>query len=179
MTIPEGGLLRKELISSRDNSGYQAKKRLSMSRETSQRPIRLVYVEDDKDIRLPISQILTILGYEVICANNGRQGIEATQNWKPDIILMDLRMPVMDGPTAIRTLRSNPDTSDIPIFVLSAYSDAKTRDECRQIGVDRFMSKPIDIEKLDTAIKETLNRQTQEKSSRLRDPLHDLLQGVA
>lgn len=136
-----------------------------------QKPIRIVYVEDDKAISYPISEILTILGHEVKCANNGKQGVEAAESWKPDIILMDLRMPVMDGPTAIRLLRSNPDTSDIPIFVLSAYSDANTRNECKQIGVDRFMSKPIDIDKLDTAIKETLNRQTEEKVSRLGVPL--------
>lgn len=126
------------------------------SRETIRRPIRIVYVEDNQDIRSPISQILTMLGYEVMCADNGQQGVEAAESWKPDIILMDLRMPVMDGPTAIRKLRSNPDTSDIPIFVLSAYSDAQTRDLCRQIGVDRFMSKPIDVDKVDAAIKEIL-----------------------
>lgn len=135
------------------------------------RPIRVVYVEDDKDIRFPISQILTMLGYEVICANNGRQGVEAAERWKPDIILMDLRMPVMDGPTAIRILRSNPATSEIPIFVLSAYSDAKTRDLCRQIGVNKFMSKPIDIDKVDAAIKEILNQQTQESAGWFGDPL--------
>ena len=142
-----------------------------MLRETSGRTIRVLYVEDDKDIRVPISQILTILGYEVMCANNGQLGVEAAESWKPNIILMDLRMPVMDGPTAIRTLRSNPDTSDIPIFVLSAYSDAKTRDLCSQIGVDRFISKPINVEKIDAAIKETLNRQTQARVNQLRNPI--------
>jgi CheY-like chemotaxis protein len=133
----------------------------------SGRTPRILYVEDVEDIRLPISQILTILGYEVTCADNGKQGVEAAEKWKPDIILMDLRMPVMDGPTAIRTLRNNPDTSDIPIFVLSAYSDAETRDLCKQIGVDRFISKPIDVEKVDAALKETLSRQTQERVHRL------------
>jgi len=142
-----------------------------MSEETIERPIRIVYVEDEKDIRLPLSQILIMLGYEVMCANNGKQGVEAAESWKPDIILMDLRMPVMDGPTAIRTLRSNPNTSDIPVFVLSAYSDAETRDKCKHIGVDGFMSKPINIEKVDAAIKETLKRQNQERASRLGDLL--------
>jgi CheY-like chemotaxis protein len=135
----------------------------------SGRTSRILYVEDVEDIRLPISEILTILGYAVRCANNGKQGVEAAESWQPDLILMDLRMPVMDGPTAIRTLRSNPDTSDIPIFVLSAYSDAETRHLCKQIGVDRFISKPIDIEKLDTAIKETLSRRTQERVSQFRN----------
>jgi len=149
-----------------------------MNGEPIGRPIRIVYVEDDKDIRFPISQILKMLGYEVICANNGHQGVEAAESWKPDIILMDLRMPVMDGPTAIRTLRSNPDTSSIPIFVLSAYSDAKSRDLCKQIGVDKFMSKPIDVDKVDAAIKETLNQQTQERASRLEDLRQGSLQVV-
>jgi CheY-like chemotaxis protein len=111
------------------------------------------------------------LGYEVRCADNGKQGVEAAERWKPDIILMDLRMPVMDGPTAIRTLRSNPDTSTIPIFVLSAYSDAKTRAACQQIGADRFFSKPIDIEKVDAAIKKTLNPQTQGRTNQLQSLL--------
>ena len=142
------------------------------------RPIRIVYVEDE-DIRFTISQMLTILGYEVMCADDGQQGIEAVDSWKPDIILMDLRMPVMDGPTAIRILRSNPDTAGIPIFVLSAYKDAKTRDICNQIGVDRFLSKPIDIQKVDTAIKEILKRQTQERASRPGGLLQGLLQVAA
>jgi two-component system cell cycle response regulator DivK len=144
-----------------------------MNGEPIGRPIRIVYVEDDKDIRFPISQILKMMDYEVLCANNGRQGVEAAESWKPDIILMDLRMPVMDGPTAIRTLRSNPDTSDIPIFVLSAYSDAKTRDECKQIGADKFISKPIDVDKVDAEIKEFLKRQTRKRVSRFRKPLAD------
>ena len=136
---------------------------------------RILYVEDVEDIRLPISEILTLLGYEIRCANNGKQGVEAAESWQPDLILMDLRMPVMDGPTAIRTLRSNPDTSDIPIFVLSAYSDAETRNLCKQMGVDRFMSKPIDVEKLDTAIKETLKRQTPERGSQLQNLLQVII----
>ena len=149
-----------------------------MNGEPIGRPIRIVYVEDE-DIRFPISQMLTILGYEVMCADDGQQGIEAVDSWKPDIILMDLRMPVMDGPTAIRILRSNPDTAGIPIFVLSAYKDAKTRDICNQIGVDRFLSKPIDIQKVDAAIKEILKRQTQESASRLGDLLQSSLQVAA
>ena len=142
------------------------------------RPIRIVYVEDE-DIRFTISQMLTILGYEVMCADDGQQGIEAVDSWKPDIILMDLRMPVMDGPTAIRILRSNPDTAGIPIFVLSAYKDAKTRDICNQIGVDRFLSKPIDIQKVDAAIKKTLKRQNQDSANRPGDLLQGPLQAAA
>jgi CheY-like chemotaxis protein len=142
-----------------------------MIRETESNRIRILYVEDDKDLRLPISQILTILSYEVICVDNGKQGIETAESWKPDIILMDLRMPVMDGPEAIRILRSKPDTWAIPIFVLTAYSDAKNRKLCKEAGIEKFFVKPIDVKEVDAAIKEILERQNQERTSRLRNPL--------
>ena len=125
-----------------------------MIRETDSNRIRILYVEDDEDIRGPISQILAILGYQVMCVDNGKQGVETAESWQPHIILMDLRMPVMDGPEAIRILRSKPDTSAIPIFVLTAYGDAKNRKLCKEAGVDRFFVKPIDVQEVDTAIKE-------------------------
>jgi CheY-like chemotaxis protein len=144
-----------------------------MPAENIERPIRILYVEDDQNISATISQMLKLLGYEIMCANNGEQGVEAAESWNPDIILMDLRMPVMDGPTAIRILRSNPNTSAIPIFVLSAYKDAKTREICRQIGADKFLSKPIDIEQVDTVIKEALRQQDQEKVKSATEPSPD------
>ena len=118
---------------------------------------RILYVEDERDIQIPISQMLQFLGYEVECADNGKIGVEKAGDWKPDVILMDVRMPVMDGPEAIRILRSQPDTEGTPIFVLSAYTDSKTRYNCRQAGADAFFTKPIDIEKIDAAIKKRLD----------------------
>jgi DNA-binding response OmpR family regulator len=116
-----------------------------MIRETESNRIRILYVEDDKDLRLPISQILTILSYEVICVDNGKQGIE--------------------------TARSKPDTWAIPIFVLTAYSDAKNRKLCKEAGIEKFFVKPIDVKEVDAAIKEILKRQTQERVSQLGDLL--------
>lgn len=117
---------------------------------------RVLYVEDDKDLQIPISRMLGLLGYEVACADNGKIGVEKAEDWQPDVILMDVRMPVMNGPDAIRILRSKPETQHTPIFVVSAYSDAKTRETCRQAGADAFFNKPVDIEKIDAAIKERL-----------------------
>jgi CheY-like chemotaxis protein len=114
---------------------------------------RVLYVEDDKDLQFPMMQILGILGYQVECADNGKIGLEKAETWKPDIILMDVRMPVMDGPTAIRILRSKPETEHTPIIVLSAYSDSKTREACKQAGANAFFTKPIDFEKIDAIIK--------------------------
>ena len=117
---------------------------------------RVLYVEDEKDLRDPISQMLEILGYEVDCAVNGAEGIDKAQSWQPDFILMDIRMPKVDGIEATRILRSNPITKTIPIFMLSAYDDAKTRACCRDVGANGFFAKPIDIEKIDATIRRTL-----------------------
>jgi CheY-like chemotaxis protein len=128
-----------------------------MARNTTL-PIRVLYVEDDKTLQLSLAQMLEILGYEVACADNGQQGVEKAESWLPDIILMDMRMPVMTGDQAIQVLRSKPDTAEIPIFVLSAFTDAKTRDLCRQAGANKFITKPPDIYKIDADIKEQLNQ---------------------
>jgi CheY-like chemotaxis protein len=127
-----------------------------MSRNTTA-PIRVLYVEDDKTLQLSLAQMLQLLGYEVTCADNGKQGVEKATSWQPDIILMDMRMPIMSGDQAIQILRARPDTAKIPIFVLSAFTDAKTRDLCRQVGADKFFTKPPDIRKIDADIKEQLN----------------------
>ena len=126
-------------------------------------PTRVLYVEDDKSLQLTVSQMLKALGYVVTCADNGRSGVEKAKSWLPDIILMDVRMPLMNGDEAIRVIRSKPDTADIPIFVLSAYSDAKTRDTCKAAGANRFFTKPPDVRKVDTAIKEMLNQLSSEQ----------------
>ncbi|HXV42040.1 MAG TPA: response regulator [Anaerolineae bacterium] len=119
--------------------------------------IRVLYVEDDKTLQSSLSQMLEILGYEVACADNGKQGVEKAESWLPDIILMDMRMPVMSGDQAILVLRSKPATSQIPIFVLSAFTDAKTRDLCKQVGANKFFTKPPDVRKIDADIKELIN----------------------
>ncbi len=123
-------------------------------------PIKVLYIEDDKNIQYVISGMLTLLGYETVCADNGKLGVEKAKSWQPNVILTDLRMPVMDGPEAIQILRSDPDTAQIPIFVLSAWTDAKTRDLCKQVGVDRFFAKPPNIPEIDSAIQKTLKKGT-------------------
>jgi CheY-like chemotaxis protein len=123
--------------------------------------IRLLYIEDDQNLQLSISQMLKHLGYEVACANNGQEGVEKAESWKPDIILTDVRMPFMNGDEVTRVLRGKPDTAKTPIFVLSAYTDAKTRNLCYEAGADKFYAKPPDIFQIDADIKLTLNKSKQ------------------
>ena len=77
-------------------------------------------------------------------------------HWKPALILMDLRMPVMDGYKAIQELKLNPKTRDIPVFVVSAWSSQKERDQARLAGADQFFVKPPELTKLVEAIEKAV-----------------------
>ncbi|MCB0169113.1 MAG: response regulator [Anaerolineae bacterium] len=115
-------------------------------------PIRVLYVEDSAVIRDTIARLLELKGYKVNYAKNGQEGIELAQSWKPQVVLMDLRMPVMDGYNAINELRANPATSHLPIFVLSAWSSKKERTQAKLAGADEFFVKPPDLNRLIEAI---------------------------
>jgi CheY-like chemotaxis protein len=129
-------------------------------RDKNSQPIRLLYVEDAEVIRDTIGQLLEYYGYKMVYAKNGKEGVEMTLQLNPDLVLMDLRMPIMDGYTAIYEIRSNPQTHNIPIFVVSAWSSKKERDQARLAGADEFFVKPLDLKRLSEAIKITLAAST-------------------
>ena len=122
------------------------------SQENSDKPIRVLYVEDAEVIRDTIARLLEIYGYEVNYARNGQEGVEKTIDWRPDVVLMDLRMPVMDGYRAIQELKLNPQTKQIPVFVVSAWSSRKEREQAKLAGADDFFVKPPDLNRLIEAI---------------------------
>ena len=116
--------------------------------------IRVLYVEDAQVIRDTIAKLLEIKGgFHVEYAQNGQDGVEKTLEGQPDIVLMDLRMPVMDGHQAIRNLKSNPKTRHIPVIVVSAWSSRADRNEAHAAGADEYFVKPPDIDELIEAIK--------------------------
>ena len=110
--------------------------------------IKVLYVEDAAVIRDTISRLLEISGYEVAYAQNGEEGVEMALSWKPDVVLMDLRMPVMDGFKAINQIKTNPKTNHIPIFVISAWSSKKDRTKAKLEGADEYFVKPPDLNQL-------------------------------
>ena len=114
--------------------------------------IRILYVEDAVVIRDTIAKLLELSGYEMGYAQNGKEGVEMALKWKPDIVLMDLRMPVMDGYKAINQIKNNPKTRHLPIFVVSAWSSRKERTQAAIAGADEFFVKPPDLNKLINAI---------------------------
>ena len=114
--------------------------------------IRILYVEDAAVIRDTIARLLELKGYKVAYAKNGKEGVEKTLSWKPDLILMDLRMPIMDGYKAITQIKSDPRTRHLPVFVVSAWSSKKERVQAHTAGADEFFVKPPDLDKLTEAI---------------------------
>ena len=109
------------------------------------KPVRILYVEDAAVIRDTIARLLELSGYEVGYAKNGKEGVEMALSWKPDIVLMDLRMPVMDGYKAINEIKLNPKTRHLPVFVVSAWSSKKERTQAKLAGADEFFVKPPDL----------------------------------
>jgi len=121
-------------------------------RDENSRPTRILYVEDAEVIRDTISRLLEVYGYKVAYAKNGQEGVEMAIKWKPDLVLMDLRMPIMDGFKAIQEIRFHPETKHIPVFVVSAWSSRKERDQAKLAGADEFFVKPPDLNRLIEAI---------------------------
>lgn len=110
--------------------------------------IRVLYVEDNEDNIYMLTQRLERKGYEVIVATDGEQGIEMAKVRRPDLILMDLSLPVLDGWAATLRLKAIPDTSHIPVIALSAHAMVEHREKALAAGCDDFDSKPVDFKRL-------------------------------
>jgi two-component system cell cycle response regulator DivK len=110
---------------------------------------RLLYVEDNDDNVYMLKMRLELLdGYEVLAAEDGEKGCEMAASERPDLILMDLEMPVIDGWEATRRLKGNPQTRDIPVIALSAHALAGAREKALAAGCDEFDTKPIEFDRL-------------------------------
>ena len=121
-------------------------------KDHNRNPTRILYVEDAEVMRDTIFRLLEVYGYQVAYAKNGEEGVEMAIKWQPDLVLMDLHMPVMDGFKAIHEIRFNPKTQHIPIIVVSAWSGKKERDQARLAGADDYFDKPPDLDRLREAI---------------------------
>ena len=110
---------------------------------------KLLYVEDNDDNVYMLKTRLELLGdFEVLTADNGERGYEAAIAERPDIILMDLEMPIVDGWEATRRLKSNPETRDIPVIAFSAHALGGEREKALAAGCDEFDTKPIEFDRL-------------------------------
>jgi two-component system, cell cycle response regulator DivK len=109
---------------------------------------RILYVEDNEDNVYMLRQRLERKGIEVIVASDGAEGIAAAERERPDLILMDLSLPVIDGWEAARRLKRSPGTRTIPIIALSAHAMAGDRERALAAGCDDYDTKPVDLKAL-------------------------------
>ena len=118
---------------------------------------KVLYVEDNDDNVFMLKMRLELLGdFEVLTAEDGEKGCAMAISERPDIILMDLEMPGVDGWEATRRLKGNPETQAIPIIALSAHALAGSREKALAAGCDEFDTKPVEFERLLGKIKTLL-----------------------
>lgn len=109
---------------------------------------KILLVEDNATNILTIGEYLENYGYQIIIANDGLQAIEKTKEISPDIILMDIQMPMMDGLEATRRLRADPQFVSVPIIALTALAMPGDRERCLEAGASEYMSKPVSLKEL-------------------------------
>jgi CheY-like chemotaxis protein len=124
--------------------------------------IRVLYVEDDVEHRMLVSNMLTSRGFAVETAEDGLEGVEKVRRSRPDLILLDLLLPHMDGFGVMRSLRQDITTQDIPVIVISAWPTADNRRRVREAGARAFVAKPFQAKELLRLIQENLPQSSEE-----------------
>jgi two-component system cell cycle response regulator DivK len=109
---------------------------------------KILLVEDSEMSRDMLARRLVRRGYEVVIAVDGGQGVTLAQSEAPDLILMDMNLPVLDGSEATRQLRAAPATRSIPIIALTAHAMSGDRENALEAGCDDYDTKPIELERL-------------------------------
>jgi two-component system cell cycle response regulator DivK len=110
--------------------------------------MKILYVEDNEDNVFMLKNRLARAGHTVIVATDGAQGVAMALSERPDMILMDLSLPVLDGWQAARQIKSTPDTRHIPVIALTAHAMAGDREKALSAGCDDFDTKPVELPRL-------------------------------
>ena len=121
---------------------------------------KILLVEDSEMSRDMLARRLARRGYEVVIAVDGGQGVTLAQTEAPDLILMDMNLPVLDGSEATRQLRAVPATRSIPIIALTAHAMSGDREKALEAGCDDYDTKPIELERLLGKIEVLLKKET-------------------
>lgn len=127
---------------------------------------RILLAEDYEDMARLLRWRLESLGYEVAVARDGREAVKMAVSQLPDLIVMDIVMPKMDGLQAACRIRKNPKTQAIPILAFTARSKSADKEECLASGCDGYIAKPFTYKELQAAIEELLKRRGQRRSNR-------------
>lgn len=135
---------------------YGDEKAEAVARQTDEATVLLV--EDTEDNRQMMRRLLEMSGYRVVEATNGREAVEVAAVEQPQIILMDLSLPLIDGLAATRRIRSLPGLCKVPIVAVSAHDTADFHSDALDAGCDAYITKPIDYPQLEDIVNRLLSR---------------------
>ena len=117
---------------------------------------KILVVEDQEDDRQILRDLLASADYEMVEAENGQEALTAVVEHKPDLILMDIQLPIMDGYEATRRIKADPATKSIPIIVVTSYALSGDEGKAREAGCDAYVTKPYSPRQLLAKIREYL-----------------------
>ena len=124
----------------------------------SNRPPRVLIVDDEEEVRLSVGEFLETQGFVIAEAGDGEEALAKAFTEKPDLILLDLRLPKVDGYQVCQTLKGNPITSVIPIIMITALNTTPQKVKGIEFGADDYVEKPFDLEELSARIKMVMRR---------------------
>jgi DNA-binding response OmpR family regulator len=136
---------------------------------------KILIVEDDLDVADMLNAYFRVQGYEIFTVNWGEDGVRACQTSRPDIVILDIRLPDIDGYEVARRLRGNRRTADIPIIFLTEKRDRSERLQGLELGADDYITKPFDVQELRLRIRNALRRAEQDT---LTNPVTGLPDGT-
>src|SRR5262245_14163258 len=121
---------------------------------------KILLVEDNEMNRDMLSRRLERRGHSIVMAADGQQGVEMACSEKPDLILLDMSLPVIDGWEAARRIKADPGTKDIPLIALTAHAMAGDKEKALSAGCDDYDTKPVELPRLLAKIQALLDKQT-------------------
>ena len=127
-------------------------------KETAQQ--KILIVDDETDIVSTVQYRLKSCDYDVIVDNNGQEGLEKAMQEKPDIILLDINMPVMNGLEMLERLRNYPELKNTPVIMVTAYSDSDDINKAADFGISNYVTKPFNFAELTEEISKALQGNT-------------------
>jgi two-component system cell cycle response regulator DivK len=132
-----------------------------MSAVSTMESYTILYVEDTIDNLILVQRVLQAEGHTVLEANTAKEGLEIAHSQKPDLILIDINLPEVDGLTLTRNIKSDPDLEDVPIIALTANVLRGDRERSLLAGCDGYIQKPIDVDLFPAQIEHFIKRPTQ------------------
>src|SRR5262245_55772224 len=117
---------------------------------------RILLVEDTEDNRVIVRDLVSSAGYELIEAADGAEGLALAEKEKPDLILMDIQLPIMDGYEATRRIKANPALKNIPVIAVTSYALSGDEEKARNAGCDDYIAKPYSPRHMLAKVREIL-----------------------